>query len=311
MLGLNASTRKIKRLLIGWLVILIVKVVNLLPEKQAFQLAVCLGSIIYHASGTIRNRILDNLSLVYGPSMSDVSKDDLARTICRNLVRMAVEATRLITMSPEEIKQRVDDNDVTPLFKKSLDNGRSIMIITGHYGNWELFAAYIAQIAALTVLARANENPAIESIILKIRSIHNIRVIDRSHPGAPREMIRMGKEGGHFLGVLMDQDTTRVQGIFSDFMGIPALTPTGPASIAVRNDYDLFIAYLRPEISGQHKLIAKGPLLLDLDGPRTDQIKAATDLFNEHLSEMILEEPQYWAWNHRRWRHRPSTGDTA
>ena len=181
------------------------------------------------------------------------------------------------------------------------------MIITAHYGNWELFAARMAQIAPLTVLARKNDNPRIESMIAHIRIKHSVRVLDRSDSGTPREMMRMGREGGHIVGILVDQDTIKVQGVFSEFMGLPALTPSGPAAIALRGFFTTFIGVLKPMDNHKHKIILKGPISIPEDGNREQNIQHLTDVFNQHLSDIILEEPLYWVWNHRRWRHRPET----
>ncbi len=311
MLGLRTSTKKIRRLLAGWLVVLITRFVTSLSEAQAKRIASVLGQLLFRISRASRQQIQENLRLVYGDSMTDNERFKMSQESSKNLATMAIEAMRLPLLTPEEVWEKIDDNGVVSTLKECLEKGRNVMIITGHYGNWELFAAYISQIAPLTVLARRNDNDHIEEIIRRIRASHKVRILDRSDSGAPREMLRMGKEGGHILGILMDQDTTRIQGVFSEFMGIPALTPSGPASIAIRDDFDLFVIVLKPIGNGKHKLIARGPIMAPLDGSREQRILSLTNLFNHHLSEVILDDPQYWVWNHRRWRRKPDSGESA
>lgn len=305
MLGLKKKTRKIKRWLAGCLVEILALFVNRIPEHMARRVGTFIGwmSNLFALRG--HRRITENLQLVYGDSMSQKQQKELSRKIFINLCQMAAEAAQLITLTSGEVKRKVEPNDDIVRMMKSIEKGRSVMIVTGHYGNWELLAAYVASFAPLTVLARRNDNPKIENLIQRIRTTHHIRILDRSDSRAPRELIRMGKEGGHFLGVLMDQDTTRIQGVFSEFMGISALTPIGPASLAIRDDFDVFVAYLRPIGDGRHKLMANGPIPIPDLPDRSDQIQKMTDIFNHYLSQMIFDDPQFWVWNHRRWRHRP------
>lgn len=305
--GLKRFLKKIRRRLTGYIVRPAAWGIVRLPQAYADAVAEFLGNAMYRVSRTTRERILKNLSLVYGNSMSDRSRYELARRVCRNLAIHVVESTRMVTMTPDQIRTLVDDNNCETILRPHLDAGRSIMIITAHYGNWELFAARIAQIAPLTVLARKNNNHHIESLITRIREKHGIRVLDRSDPKAPKEMIRMGREGAHILGVLMDQDTARIQGVFSDFMGIPALTPSGPASIAIRDLFTVFIGVLKPTGHHAHTVYLEGPVPIPRDGSRDDNIRNLTDTFNRAIGRLIVEEPQYWVWNHRRWRHRPET----
>jgi Kdo2-lipid IVA lauroyltransferase/acyltransferase len=305
--GLKPFLKTFRRRLTGFVVRPAAWVIVRLPQKQADAVARFLGGAMYRLSRTTRERIVSNLSMVYGGSMSDRSRHEMARSVCRNLAFHVVESTRMISMTPEEIRTLVDDNNCEAILKPHLEAGRSIMIITAHYGNWELLAARIAQIAPLTVLARKNNNHHIETLITRIRETHGIRVLDRSDPKAPKEMIRMGREGGHILGVLMDQDTARIQGVFSDFMGIPALTPSGPASIAVRDLFRVFIGVLKPTGHHAHMVCLNGPVPIPREGSREENIRTLTNTFNRALSSLILEEPQYWVWNHRRWRHRPET----
>ncbi len=300
--------KHLRRRLTGYAVRLVSFLILLLSDKQAKALANFAGNSMYKLAGVNRKRILDNLKRIFGDNMSEDDRHKMARRVCRNLAHTVMESTRLVKMSPETVRVKADENGAEKRLHQYLQNGKSVMIMTAHYGNWELFAARIAQIAPLTVLARKNDDSNIQTLITRVRNHHGVRVLDRSDPAAPKEMIRMGREGGHILGILMDQDTKKVQNIYSDFMGIPALTPSGPASIAVRNLYVVFTGVLKPLGNGNHSVILNGPIPIPDTGDKNRDIQHLTDRFNADLSQMILDDPQYWVWNHRRWRHSPDSG---
>lgn len=278
---------------------------NALGDGFAHRLAHFLGSGMYYLDSVDRRIILQNLQRIFGSEMSLETRRNFARNVCRNLSVSAMEAIRLRSKSSDEIKRMADDAGFEARVLDAFKRQRSIMIVTAHYGNWELFAARVALMGPLTVLARKNPNSRIERVIQDIRDRNNVRVIDRSDPTAPREMIRMGREGGHIIGILMDQDTVRIQSIYSKFMGHTALTPSGPASIAIRDLYDIYIGVLRPTGSNNHRFVMHGPVDIPPVKNRSDGVEKLTGIFNEHLSEIILEAPEYWVWNHRRWRHQP------
>ncbi|MGB3977205.1 MAG: hypothetical protein WBM02_08975 [bacterium] len=294
-----------KRRSIGIIVLSVAYIIARVPQKYADFLARFLGKAVYRLSKKTRERILNNLILVYGDSMDEHVRHEMALKICLNLAFHIVESVRLAVIGPEMVRMMIDDNQCEEILNAHLEAGKSIMIVTAHYGNWELFAARIAQIAPLTVLARRNNNPYIEAAIARAREKHRVRVLDRSDPGTPREMIQMGHEGGHIVGILVDQDTIKIQGIFSNFMGLPALTPSGPAAVAIRQLFTVFIGVLKPIADHKHKIILNGPIPIPTNGSREQKIQLLTDIFNQHLSDIILEDPLYWVWNHRRWRHRP------
>lgn len=306
MLGLRKNTRSMRRYIAGKAVALAVLLLNRLPSGSAQKFGQFLGVAMFRLSPTDRRRIEQHLKLIFKDKMTDSMISTTARKVCINLATSAVEAVRLRSMSKDEISDCIEDHNFSSRIEDVFARGRSMMIITAHYGNWELFAARMAQLGKLTVLARKNNNPRIEKVIHETRQLNNVRVLDRSDPAAPREMIKMGREGGHILGILMDQDTSRIQGIFSPFMGVSALTPSGPASIAIRDLYDVYVAVLHPLGDGKHEFVFDGPLQIPGLGNRETRIQATTDLFNNCLSRIILADPQHWVWNHRRWRRKPN-----
>ncbi|MCD4653043.1 hypothetical protein K8T06_03820 [bacterium] len=305
MLSLKKTIKRFRRFIAGLLASGSVEFINLLNKQFSIKLADGLGWIMYNFSKKDRERILENFDRVFGTSLTYQEKTLLGRRVCQNLARSAIEAIQIRDMSSDDIQAAIDDNNFANKINEIFKAGRSIMMITGHYGNWELFAARVAQMGPLTVLARKNSNPRIEKIIQNVRDKSEIHVLERSDPRTPREMIQMGKKGGHILGILMDQDTSRIQGIFSPFMNMTALTPSGPASIGIRDLYEIYVAVLRPIKNGRHEFIIEGPIKIPEEGDRTSKIQQLTDRFNAILSRIILEAPEYWVWNHRRWRHQP------
>ncbi|HPQ40399.1 MAG TPA: hypothetical protein PLV45_08495, partial [bacterium] len=173
-------TRTPRRCLAGLFASGAVGFLNTLGDAPAYHLARLLGTGMYYLSFSDRRVIPQNLERIFHTTMPEAQRRQLARKICRNLAVSAMEAARLRRKSPEDIRAMADDNGFEDNVRTSFQRNRSIMIVTAHYGNWELFAARVALMGPLTVLARKNSNPRIERVIQNIRDRNHVRVIDRS-----------------------------------------------------------------------------------------------------------------------------------
>ncbi len=299
---MRSVLRRVRHWAVGVLLQAILKTARRLSWVRAERLGIKIGNWAFILSGKYRRRTIENIGIAY-PDMSDPEKYKLAYSVFANLGKYMTQAMILQELSAERIKTLVHGADMEQRLQKTFQSGRSAMILTGHYCNWELFAARTALIAPLTVLARSNSNPRIQELIDSARNAMGIRVIDRDDPSVGRKMRKLSLEGGHILGILMDQDT-RVASIFSPFLGIPARTPSGPAAIAVKDWFDVYIGFIVPGGPLEYEMKLTGPLNIIHAKSKADAIQANTDMFNELISAQITEAPMHWAWLHRRWRHK-------
>lgn len=84
-----------KRRSIGIIVLSVAYIIARVPQKYADFLARFLGKAVYRLSKKTRERILNNLILVYGDSMDEHVRHEMALKICLNLAFHIVESVRL------------------------------------------------------------------------------------------------------------------------------------------------------------------------------------------------------------------------
>jgi KDO2-lipid IV(A) lauroyltransferase len=182
--------------------------------------------------------------------------------------------------------------------------GRGVVLITGHLGSWELAAAALVRRGVpLAVIARQAADQQVNEFLVGLRSRFGVRTILRGSAGAARQILRALRDGGA-LAALIDQDM-EAEGIFVDFFGRPAFTPTGPVSLALRAGSPMvFVATWRlPD--GTHRLRIDPPIEPDPAGDREAAVRRHTAAFTGWLEGRIREHPEQWVWIHRRWRRRP------
>jgi KDO2-lipid IV(A) lauroyltransferase len=106
---------------------------------------------------------------------------------------------------------------------------------------------------------------------------------------------------GRILGILPDQHAAGGS-IIVDFMGRPAATAVGPATLAARTGAPIIPAFCRRRPDGDFEAVIYPPLPLVNTGDREADVRANTILVNQALEREILAHPEQWLWLHRRWK---------
>lgn len=232
----------------------------------------------------------------------------LARGIVRrsyaNLGRSVTEFLRLPAMV-RDLDRFVTVHGEVHL-RHALDEGRGVVLLTAHFGSWELAAAALAARGyPMNAIGAEQRDPRITDLIATLRSEAGVRTLGKGFDlkGALRCLRR-----GEILGVLLDQDARRA-GVVAPFLGLPASTPYGPVKMAVRLGARVVPLFMvrRPD-HVRHDLYLL-PGLTEAGGrPFGEDEQASVGHCNEVLSAWIVRYPDQWMWLYPRWA---STGATA
>ena len=228
----------------------------------------------------------------YG-TLSERRRRLLLRGIAVAVGSSALEAVRLLGRRvdfpvvdlPESSRHAIDS---------ALAEGRGVVFITGHVGNWELMAAWLADRGyPIHTVVRSSYDPRFTRLIETGRRRRGVKTIFRGQSGAARAMLRTLRTGG-ILGFLIDQDTD-VPSVFVPFFGRNAKTPVGPAVFATRCNAPVVIGTIHRRPDNTHRITIERCAV----GKDT---AATTALFTAALETRIRRHPAQWVWFHRRWR---------
>jgi KDO2-lipid IV(A) lauroyltransferase len=257
-----------------------------------------LGLAVYYVLSRERKRTLAHLSRVF----HDKDPAWIRRTAKRCFIHLGKALLEVMLMTPDRLARVVEIRGLENL-RSALSLGKGVVYVTGHIGNWELMGHAVAAQSSLSVVAAPIKPDAVNDMIIGLRAGMGVKTILRGRPGASRELIRVFKHN-KVLGILIDQDTD-VESAFIDFMGRPAWTPTGAASMAIKFGAPIIFGYVRRERDNRHTVTIEGPLDLVLTGDDGKDILATTTMLNEKMEDCIMKNPEQWVWMHRRWRRQP------
>jgi KDO2-lipid IV(A) lauroyltransferase len=109
---------------------------------------------------------------------------------------------------------------------------------------------------------------------------------------------------GRAVGILADQDSTRVKGVFVDFFGRKAKTPIGPALLYLKYGSPIIPLVILRSGKYNYRIIIKKPLAFEPTGEREKDLIKITQLYTGELEVIIRENPSQWVWMHKRWKSR-------
>ena len=210
----------------------LVKLIGLLPRALARALGIGLGQLIYILHGKLRRVGMRNLGLAF-PAMPVRERRKIVRGVFTSLGRQLAEVCLFPRYTTDKVSQVVI-YDGFENFDRASQRGKGVLFLTGHLGGWELSAfAHALYGHPLRFVMRPLDNPYLDRMVREYRIMHGNIPILKDDP--VRELLRAMKEGAT-VGILMDTNMMPPQGIFVDFFGIPACTPSGLARIALRTD---------------------------------------------------------------------------
>jgi KDO2-lipid IV(A) lauroyltransferase len=145
---------------------------------------------------------------------------------------------------------------------------------------------------------RPLDHPLLDELAARFRRRSGAELIVKRQ--AVRDVIAALRRG-RMVGVLLDQNATRAEGVFVPFFGVPASTSKGLALLALRTGAPVLPVFLRRESDGRHCMEVGPPV----PPPPDSDVVAYTARFNQVLEATIRRAPEQWLWMHARWRTRP------
>lgn len=294
--------KRIKNWFLFRLITSIIFILNFLPRNSAIALGDFLGKFAYFLIGGARRKTQHNLKLAFSEEMDAKKLKRLARQVFENVGKNVADAIRLKKMKWKDI-EKITEIEGLEYFDQAYRAGKGVIGFTGHIGNFELMAAYFSLRGyKLSVVGREVYDPRLDRLLVENRESVGLENIPSSVGIKPiLKVLRAGK----FLGVLADQDSSRVRGVFVNFFGRPARTPVGPTLLAYKTGSPIVpIAIVRID-SNRYKIIVRPPVDLVFSDDREKDIIDVTQRCTQVLESIILEYPDQWLWMHNRWKSKP------
>jgi KDO2-lipid IV(A) lauroyltransferase len=276
------------------------KAVSTLPERAADSFGARIGRTIQRL-GIRRDVVEENLRIAF-PDASGEWIQDIERAAYEHLGR---EATAMLRLSKLDAKAVIDRTTTVGWeeMEEARSLGRGVILVTGHYGNWEIAAAAVAARGVpIAAIVRRQGNRMVDERLQSLRRNLGVETIYQGQ--APSRVPRVLRANG-VVGIVGDQDA-RKSGIFVPFFGRPASTHRGPALFALRLDAPVF-SCLTHRLPGKdaHYEVRGERVNYERTGDLDADVRALTAELALRLERAVRAHPEQYFWFHKRWKSKP------
>jgi len=273
-------------------------VLAVLPGGFAYASARFLGWVAFDILRIRRDVTLSNLRAALGDELGESEIESLARESYCNIGMTFVE----MLLMPGRKERLLDHIDVSELDKirRRLDGGSGLIVVSCHFGSWELNGASIAMSGVpFTVVAKRQKNPYVNDFINRRRRDFGMRV---TVPGETIKGLVKALRKGEAIGLVSDQDAGK-SGVFVEFFGRSASTPAGAAQLALKYGAPVVVSLTVRVAPGRYTTVVE-----DVEVRDGDDVGSLTQRFTSLMEGIIREHPEQYFWMHRRWKTRGPGG---
>lgn len=276
-----------------------VRLLAFLPLRVLFVLSDINMFFIYYIFKYRRNTVRKNLK----KSFPEKSRTELKRIewqFYRHFCDLFVEVNYTLFVSKRRAKKLVTFKNIE-LIDKLYDEGKSVIIAGGHYGNWEILSLFALYVKHTVIGAyKPLNNKHFENFINKSRERFGALSVPMND--VARMAITMSQEGKpFFLGLLTDQTPAKSDiRYWTTFLNQETPVFLGTEKIAKKTNQPVVFFKMRKVSRGRYEV----ELELLTDNPKDTKPYEITEMHVKALERLIQETPQFWLWSHRRWKHK-------
>ncbi len=277
-----------------------VALVRALPLGLVYRLGSGLGMVGFVLFGPYRRLAVRNLTIAYGETRPPAEIHALARRHFVQLGANLLSSLKAADFGVEELRRVAAVEGIEHL-RAAFDQGKGVVLVISHIGNWELFAQlcqFMPEQRWSTVY-QPLANRHIEAHVQRVRTGRGVSLFSRKNGfNAPMAFLR---EGGA-VGVLVDQHAGD-NGVWAPFFGRLASTSPLAAILAARTDAAMVPMAVYTDGPARWRVVISPPLAPASpdDGSKPD-VAAMTAGVNAVLEKQIDVSPADWFWVHNRWK---------
>jgi Kdo2-lipid IVA lauroyltransferase/acyltransferase len=286
---------------------LFVCIIQTLSFATALAFARGLAWFAFQINRRHRHVALDNLEKAFPDRYTLEEREELVRDVYRHFCSVLIEIVhmprRLNVFNWKKHLELPDGQRIV----ECLLSGRPLLVVTGHFGNWEMAGYCLGLLGFPThAIARPLDNPFLDDFVRRFREATGQKILAKHGDFAKIQGVL---DKGGVLATLGDQDAGQ-RGLFVDFFGRPASTHKAVALLALEHQVPMVVTGTARMDGVYHVMVADIIFPEEYEG-RPNAVKELTQRFSTALEGLVRRHPEQYFWLHRRWKHRPARRKTA
>lgn len=282
------------------------RLVRMMPLGCAYALVCGIMRLVFVLDRRHSRRTVDNI-LHAGMAATAAEALTLARSAYRESGRMLVEMAKEDQLFRQD-EFRAAGPEATldyVLPERNPDHFDGLILISAHYGNWELAGGAISGLVGrkVTSLVRGFSNPLIGELFMRHRAKPSHCPVDKSK--GIRALLN-ALERKEIAAVLIDQHACTGEGVECEFFGHPARVHMTPALLHLKTGVPI-MPELTTRLPGENfrfEMTAGELIRYTPTGDKAKDVATVTQMCISALEKLIRRHPEQWLWGTRHWLDR-------
>jgi len=289
--------------LVFWLAYPLLWLISILPFPLFYRFSNLVCFLVYKVARYRRKTVQQNLQLVF-PAKSSQELAHIEKAFYQHMCDMFLEMIKSISISKEELQMRFQFSNLE-LLRDYEKKDKSIIVMCAHYASYEWMIAL--QLFGLEFksfgIYKKIRNIHFDKLVRQIRGKYQSELID-SHKATKRIIQNERNEVRGIYGMVADQSPKlKTSKLWLRFMDI--YVPVFEGSEKLARGLDMNVLYL--QVNKTARGFYKATFLPITKNAPAEPEHYITKKFFEFLEQQITEEPEFYLWTHKRWKHRDAS----
>lgn len=277
--------------------VLFLKMLGYTPFWLLYFWADLIYLLCYYPIGYRKKTVAQNLKKSF-PEKTDQEIKEITRKFYRHFADLVVETIKAFQMNEETFRKRVQYKN-PGILDELYARGKSVALLSGHYGNWEWTIALPKIIKhQVNVIYRPIQDETFDGYMKQVRSRFGMLMMPARISGRTmRELEKSGQLSATYY--LTDQTALKDTDYWMMFLNQETAVFPGAEKIASKFKQAVVFMDIQKVRRGYYEV--QFTKLFD-DAHQTKEFEV-TKAHTKFLEEIIRKRPEFWLWSHKRWKH--------
>lgn len=260
----------------------------------------------------MRKHAMETLTLALGKERSKIELKDICKQCFYNLGKGFIELSYYVFHPRMIIEKTSFQGDSRRNLDAALKEGKGVIAVTAHFGNFSLMFAYLAQMGyPVNAIMRPSRDEKLEKPLLELRNNVGLKTI-HSYPRTTCVSSTLrALRANEIVIIPMDQNNGSKAGVFVEFFGRLSGTASGPVIFAMRTGSPILPIFTVRTGEDTHEIIVEPHFYLETKSSDEETVQYNIQKITSIIERYIRRYPQEWGWMHRRWKSQPKPAGSA
>lgn len=263
-----------------------------LPRKITHVFSKVIALFWYYADKKTRQQVEGNLQRVVGTSPAGVRR--YSRELFLNYAVYLADWARFVMLDSQQVFSFFNTIEGEDVFHRAHRNGKGVIILAAHLGNWELGGIFCAHLGVpFNIITAQDEVQSIAQVRTHVRALHHVKTITiKKDPFFLIDVVNVLRNN-EVVAMLVDR-YDRHNGILVDFFGEPSYFPAGPVVLAQLTQAPLLPTFTVLEPNGKYRLVVGDPVPMEWSGDKTKDMYINVSRIAKIFEGYIRAYPGQW-----------------